>query len=80
MARHTPVIIDGTTLLGRLADYENCDDGCTPDGAKIDARGWYVVTWPQHVLSPKYNSDADYHPFDSLADAQEYAPNADRHI
>ncbi len=34
---------------------------------------WYVVTWPEHVTTPRYNSDATYHGPMAKAEAVEWA-------
>ncbi len=47
--------------------YENCPE----------PGDWWVVAWPEHVISPKYDSDATYHgPIDSQEAAAADWPEA----
>lgn len=56
--KHQPVAILGDDLCNRiLADADNqepTDYGVRP-GNDV-----YLVSWPEHVLTPKYNGDAYY--------------------
>jgi hypothetical protein len=36
------------------------------------AQRWFVVDWPEHVTTPRYNGDAIYHGPMTEAEAREY--------
>lgn len=50
----------------RLQEAEGC---CI---ASLEGQ-WFVVTWPEHVTTPRYNSDATYHGPMTKAEAIEWA-------
>ena len=70
---HAKTIISGGDLANKLADYEGCPAGTIPlSEAPINRAAWYVVSWPEHVRSPRFNSDADYTECATRAEAEEF--------
>lgn len=50
--------------LGCETETTNDDDG--PIVSVVDPDCWYRVSWPDHVVVARYNSDASYHPVDTV--------------
>ena len=66
-------------LERRLRDRDNQDDDLDEKWEAADANyraelagSWWVVMWPEHVVTPRYNSDASYHRVESKQDAIDY--------
>jgi len=83
MTKHKPTIIDFENLEARI--FTDSDDFLVSDALDIEDEDWnrdehvgkwVLVSWPEHVINPRYNSDATYCEFDSLEDAQGYEPTA----
>ncbi|HQL63492.1 MAG TPA: hypothetical protein PLQ35_14480 [bacterium] len=55
--KHNPVAICYEDLENRLIR----DDGPAVDEPENKAQAFYVVLWPEHVLTPRYNGDCDIH-------------------
>lgn len=74
MSKHNDLHIYSTELINEMMTYmddaeiaaaidstvEEAEHG--PD--VVDPQRWYRVSWPEHVITPRYNSDATYHPTD----------------
>ena len=63
--RHNPVVIGFDELIGRMwehfADVDIAEALCVDSIDDFEAENvWFVVTWPEHVLNPLYNGDANY--------------------
>ena len=62
--RHYAEFVDALDALAMMQDSTQAiiDERDRLDHKMRDdiANKWFVVSWPSHVLSPKYNSDADY--------------------
>ena len=61
--KHNSVIISGNDLCGAFGSYDSQDvaDLLGFDNYEsIDWAGFWHVSWPEHVSSPRYNSDANY--------------------
>lgn len=81
-------IIEASDLYNRLSETDNIADSAEWIGAGdlFDADGnfngetrgsWYVVSWPQHVVTPRYNGDCSCRgPFDSREEALADEPTA----
>jgi len=56
--RHKAVIITSDDLAARI---ERDSDDSTQDAQEVrEAGGVWRVTWPEHVLSPRFDSDASW--------------------
>ena len=53
--KHKPLLISGLDLFARAFDTFNDNDL-----NEIDRSALYLVTWPEHVHSPRFNGDCDY--------------------
>lgn len=79
MTKHKPIIISIDDLTNRLfsdSDGFYMTDALEIDPAEVPDIGWVVVTWPEHVINPRYNSDANYLLFETCGDAEIYEPDA----
>ena len=78
--KHEAIIIGITDLVGRICqDSDNFDlqDALDiDDREELPGRGCVLVTWPEHVINPRYNADANYCHFDEESEAQSYEPEA----
>lgn len=54
-------------------DEESLRDKLDSDEKAAVRFAWFVVSWPEHVLAPRFNSDATYHLCASEANARESA-------
>lgn len=60
---HNSVIISGNDLCGAFGSYDSQDVADLlgfENYESIDWTGYWHVSWPEHVSSPRYNSDANY--------------------
>lgn len=85
MARHKTVAVEGTDLYNRIFGHTDrtvqevvgLDDVASDadESAVVEAlRGtWWVVSWPEHVTTPRYNGDANYGRCRDEAEARELA-------
>lgn len=77
---HQTTLIHGNDLCEAFGTYDS-DDVASCLGAdnydSIDWNSFWLVSWPQHVTTPRFNSDANYSgPFASKQEAQECDPEA----
>ena len=72
--KNKDVYIFSTELIALMPVLYDADDiatvlGCDQDQDHgplvLDPYCWFRVAWPEHVLRPRYNSDADYYPVDA---------------
>lgn len=79
--KHNSVIISGNDLCGAFGSYDSQDvaDLLGFDNYEsIDWAGFWHVSWPEHVSSPRYNSDANYSFVGAtFAEATDYNPEAE---
>jgi hypothetical protein len=63
MARHEETIISGTDLAHAFGSYDSGDVAAClgfDDYESIDWSGFWLVSWPDHVITPRFNYDATY--------------------
>lgn len=84
LSKHTPKVLSAFALYAALSETDNILDSAewigagdlfAEDGSFRDEAGggWYVITWPDHVLTPQYNGDCSCHgPFESEVEARDY--------
>lgn len=80
MARHGEIIISGEDLQAAFGSYD-CGDVEMALGEEhydtIDWRGFWLVSWPEHVISPRFNCDANFvRVGDTFAEASRDFPQA----
>lgn len=77
--RHKPMIAP-IEAIEREWTSATCCMFAESDHAGFRSDPIYVVVWPDHVLTPKYNGDASYIPYSTLAEARAAWPEAEQHI
>jgi hypothetical protein len=69
MKRHQNVLIDSATLAGLMIELMDLEDVVGIVGGEVDEEegiiknvpsGIWEVSWPDHVIHPRYNYDASY--------------------
>jgi hypothetical protein len=78
--KHNSVIISGSDLCGAFGSYDSQDVADLlgfSDYESIDWSGYWHVSWPEHVSSPHYNSDANYSFMATLEEARDYNSEAE---
>lgn len=68
--QHKHVIVRGVTLVNLMLEHMTDEEIAKALGVELrdeehgptvaTPEGWWEVGWPEHVTSPKFNSDADY--------------------
>lgn len=62
--RHPTMAISGNDLLNAIDSHTDTPwhdvIGCYEEEKSIVLDSWFVVSWPDHVVYPLYNSDAHY--------------------
>lgn len=60
---HADIIISGNDLCDAFGSYDSQDvaDLLGFDSYEaIDWGGFWLVSWPEHVVTPRYNADANF--------------------
>ncbi len=73
--KHNPVAIEYGDLMERITDEQikTMDTDSGPDvPAALPHASWYVVMWPEHVQTPRYNDDCTVHGPMNKQEAMEY--------
>jgi hypothetical protein len=75
MAKHKSVAIETSDLITRLDRDGDDNFGPWESREEMDAAGdgWWLVSWPEHVISPRYNGDAMYSACEDESDARDNA-------
>lgn len=67
---HKTKYIWSTDLIDAMLDHMNDSEIASAidceiaDNTVVDPQRWYAVNWPEHVTTPRCNSDALYSPTD----------------
>jgi hypothetical protein len=79
MSKHVPVIVTRGIIengIDAWSDY-TAEDLLDCDGPNEEV---WVISWPEHVVIPSYNGDADFRgPYKSVGTASEENPCAEVH-
>ena len=85
--KHKPIIIHADNLINSISEHTDADiaDMLDMECVKVKDQfgdeydecpaptGYWRVSWPEHVTTPRYNSDASYSKLgDTLEDVAEY--------
>lgn len=80
MARHEEIIISGSDLQSAFGSYDSGDVEQALGEENYDAIDWggfWLVSWPEHVITPRFNCDANFaFVGKSFAEAQRDFPQA----
>lgn len=78
MPNHDDVVIHSGDLADRLfTDSDNNSEAVAEVRSKP---GWYVASWPNHVVNPRYNGDGDYRFIGETLDAEAAADCLDAKV
>lgn len=75
--KHKAILISHDDLVSRLfRDSDNFELGDAVEEVPTATTDWFIVQWPQHVISPRFNSDATYFQFNQKSEAEEWLQTA----